>query len=56
MPGTNRAGGSFNIVSFTPHNQFIRERFLIPFYICGLEKVRYIPQVMEDLGFKCGSF
>ena len=39
---------SLYIVSFNPHNHFIWERILVPFYMCGLERLRYIPHIMEE--------
>ena len=49
----NHAGAPLYIASFNPHNRFIRERFLVLFYICGLESLRSIPHVMQEgVGFK----
>lgn len=39
---------SLYIVSFNPHNHFIRERILVPFYMCDLERLRYIPHTVEE--------
>lgn len=36
------------ITSFNPHDHFIREKLLVLFYICGLERLRYIPHIMEE--------
>lgn len=36
------------ITSFNPHDHFIREKLVVLFYICGLERLRYIPHILEE--------